>query len=114
MDLVGACRFHGTELVDGKPERHPLSQTALQGMYSGDASTLELERHPGARGLVRSRAVEDQVSAPQFGFVSIDVLGFHPTAARNRIRHGRHIERRAEIYDRDVLAGVEAPLERLW
>jgi len=33
------------------------------------------------------------------------------TGCRESVRHGRHIERRGAIYDRDVLAGVEAPLE---
>ena len=45
-------------------------------MNSGDASTLELKRHPGARRFVRSRAVEDQIASPKdLRFVLIDMVG---------------------------------------
>jgi hypothetical protein len=105
-------RFDGSSILDGKPERHPAGEAALQRMHPGDPMTFELKRHPGARGLVRSRAVDDHVASPKFRFVLIDVLRFQPAAAGNRVGLSRDIERRAQINNGDVLAGVEAPLER--
>ena len=81
-------------------------------MHSRDALPLELKRHPGARRLVWSRAVENQLTSPkELRLALIEAVGLDPRAAGNRVRHGRHIEWRAQIYDRDVLADIEAPLE---
>ena len=105
-------RFAGWQVGNGKPERHPPGQAALQRMNSGDALTLELKRHPGARRFVRSRAVEDQIASPKdLRFVLTDMAGFHPQTAGNRVRHRGHVERRTQVHDRYVVPGVEAPLE---
>jgi len=104
--------FAGSQVSDGKAERHPPGQAALQRMNSGDASTLELKRHPGARRFVRSRAVEDQIASPKdLRFVLIDMVGLHPKTAGNRVRHRRHLERRAQVHNGYILPGVEAQLE---
>ena len=43
----------------------------------------------------------------------VERLGRDPTAAGNRIRGGGHIQRGAEVEDRDVLPGLQLALEVL-
>ena len=83
-------------------------------MHPRDALTLELERHPGARGLVGSRAIQHELARSQhLRLVRIEVLGRDPPAPGNCIRHGGHIEPRAKIDDGDVLTGVEELMRAL-
>ena len=43
----------------------------------------------------------------------VDGAGGQPAAPRDGVRCGRDVERCPEIDDRDVVSGVEPPLERL-
>src|SRR5213594_5241316 len=82
-------------------------------MDSRDPLTPELERHPGARGFVRSGTVELQLSrSEELPLMLVDLVGRHPAAARDGVGRGRHLEPRPEIDDRDVLARVEPALKR--
>jgi hypothetical protein len=75
---------------------------------------LELKRHPGARGFVGSGAVDDQLAiAGDLREVLIERLGRDPSAARNGVWGGDHVQRGAEVDDRDILPSVELALELL-
>src|SRR5262249_13257920 len=81
-------------------------------MHARDPTASELERHPGARGLVRSGAVEDELPrAQEFPLVLVELVERQPAAARDRKGRCLDLEPRAEIDDRDRLAGVESALE---
>src|SRR5207249_4877722 len=55
--------------------RHPPGEPARQRVDPREASALELKRHPGARRLVRSGAIEDQLLVMwQAGRVRVDLV----------------------------------------
>src|SRR5207244_3195683 len=86
----------------------------FEGADAGDPPPLELERHPGARGFVGSGAIEDQLAiAGDVRQVLVERLHRDPVAVGNGIWSGGHVQRGAEVEDRDVLPGLELALEVL-
>jgi hypothetical protein len=111
---IRASSRRDLKLLNGEVQAHPPGQSALQGMDSGDPLTLELKRHPGARGFVGSGAVEHQIARPEgVPLALVDRVGGHPAAPRDGVRDGGHVDWRAKIDDRDVLAGIELRLQHL-
>jgi hypothetical protein len=106
VSIVRRCPWN-VKLMDREAQGHPRLQTALQGAHARDALAFELKRHPGARGFVGSGAVKHQLSVLEESQpILVDLIGVHPEASRDAIGHRGHIEVRAEIDDRGVLAGI--------
>ena len=51
--------------ADREAQGHPPRQSPFERVDARDAPPLEQERHPGARGFVRSGAIEDELPIPR-------------------------------------------------
>src|SRR5207247_8953536 len=66
-------------LLDGEFPLSPEIQPAQEGANTLEAVALQQQRHPGARGLVRSRAVQDDLAVGRdLVATTVDLLGLDP------------------------------------
>src|SRR5947209_20210655 len=94
----------------GNPRSRQFSKPPDRG--TRHAQPPKLERRPGARRIVRSRAVQNDLAVTwQLALSPLDVLGRDPKRARDRVGHGLHVERRSQIEDDHVLSSVELLLQ---
>src|SRR2546426_353902 len=93
---------------DGKPTFPPALEAAEQRPDTRLARPPKLERRPGARRFVRSRAVQNDLAVTrQLALSPLDLLGGDPERARDRVGHGLHVERRSQVEDDHLLSSVE-------
>src|SRR4029450_4813329 len=105
---------HQHDRLNRKLQLHPAGHTSLERSHASNAAASEPERLTGAGGFVWSGAVQAQVPiAGNLGQVRVELLGWDPPAPGNGIGHGGNVERRSQIDDRNVLSGIEHPLETL-
>jgi hypothetical protein len=91
MRSLHTHRLYGRSTLDGRGNRFdgeaaisPAREAALEGSYPCHAPPLEGQRHPGARRLVRSRAVHDDLAVTRNLLVSfLQALGRDPEGTRN-------------------------------
>ena len=89
----GAFR-RGRRRIDGVAAGPPCIQPAFEGPDAFDPVLSQEERHPGARGLVRSSAVENHVPVARNLLVALhDLTGKHVDGALDHARVGLEIER---------------------
>src|SRR5262245_46944593 len=94
--------------LDWESQSHPRRKASLQRPDVGDSPSLELKRHPGARSLVRSGAVENVLlGSESLELMLVDVVGRDPAATGDGERRGRHLEPCTKIDDRNICAGIE-------
>ena len=106
---MGRLDRHG---LDGEARLGPRAKAPRERTDALDAAAPQKQRHPGAGGLVRSRAVEDHVSvAWNLLQVPLEILRARVHGSRNHHRVGPELERVTEIYDHRRFAGVDLPLE---
>src|SRR3989442_462979 len=93
---------------DGKPTFPPALEAAEQRPDTRLARPPKLERRPGARRFVRSRAVQNDLAVTrQLALSPLDLLCGDPEPARDRVGHGLHVERRSQVEDDHLLSSVE-------
>src|SRR5262249_16932649 len=103
------------QLFDRKVVVHPSGETSVEWAYAHDTAALELERHPGARRLVRSGAVEHDLAIPrQLAASLLNLLGGDPQCAGDGGGPGGQVQERAGVEARDrPVARLEPALELL-
>src|SRR5260370_29153513 len=89
-------------------QARPARQPAEQRPDLRDPQILERERHPGARGFVRSSAVEDDLRAARdFPVPKLEVLGKDPESSGDHSWLQLHVLWMAKINDRDRMASPD-------
>src|SRR2546422_11637347 len=90
----------GSRAREGQARLPPGPEPAPQRPYVRDPPASEQERHPGARGLVGSGAVEDDLAVPGDLVVSsLEVLAGQAQGARDGARIGREGQGAAQGHD---------------
>ena len=118
MGGIGCCRSHAAcagggfsapvLAFEGEFVGQPGIDAALQRMNSGNAFSLQQERHPGAGRFVGSRAVEHDVAiARNFLMTLLKLLHRHAQSAGDGARLCFDIERLAQIDNHDRLARAQ-------
>src|SRR5438445_2476300 len=84
----------------GNPRSRQFSKPLDRG--TRHAQPPKLERRPGARRIVRSRAVQNDLAVTwQLALSPLDVLGRDPKRARDRVGHGLRVELLFQLVRRD-------------
>src|SRR5215475_948478 len=78
----------------------PRTQPALQGPNALDSVLSQEERHTGARGLIRSSAVQHDFSvAWETVIAPFELLRLHVQRSRNRFRLGFEVHGMPQVHD---------------
>src|SRR5262249_58604214 len=86
----------------------PGPEASREGPHPFDAATSQDQRHTGARGFVRSGAVEDDLAlARDLPVAAVHVLDRHVERAGDDRGLGLEIDPVAHVDDQDLLAAVE-------
>ena len=93
LGLGGALRCDWRR-IDGVAGAPPCIQAAVEGPDTLDSVLSQEERHPGARGLVRSSTVKNHVPVARNLLVALyDLTGKHMDGALDHAGVGLEIER---------------------
>src|SRR5262249_9644196 len=99
-------RFQGIRTFSRKLGGKPSIDSPCEGPDSRDSFSLQQQRHPGARRLVGSRAVEDDLAiAGNFLVAAFQLFHPHVKSTGYSIGNGLNIEGMAQVHDHNLLAG---------
>ena len=105
-------RRAGGQRLHGKAASAPARESPRQWMDARDAPPFQQQRHPGARGLIGSRADEHQLGiARDLKVTGFEFVGGQAKGARDRVRDLGSVERGPQVDDEGRLARRELGTE---